>query len=37
MKNLDNDYFSPLALTVYIKELMDEKYVVIDNNITKTN
>ena len=34
-KNLDNDYFSPLALTVYIKELMDEKYVVIDNNSLK--
>lgn len=31
-KNLDNEHFSPLALTVYIKELMDEKYVVIDNN-----
>jgi len=35
IKNLDNDYFSPLALKVYIKELMDEKYVVIDNNILK--
>lgn len=34
-KNLDNDYFSPLALKVYIKELMDEKYVVIDNNLLK--
>lgn len=32
IRNLVSDYFSPLALTVYIKELMDEKYVVIDNN-----
>ena len=32
---LGSDSFSPLALSVYIKELIDEKYVVIDNNILK--
>lgn len=35
IKNLANDYFSPLALKVYIKELIDKKYVVIDNNSIK--
>ncbi|WP_296636173.1 hypothetical protein [Polaribacter sp.] len=35
MKNLANDNFSPLALEVYIKELMNEKYVVINDNLIK--
>ena len=35
MKNLISDYFTPLALKVYIKEIIDEKYVVIDNNSIK--